>query len=268
MFSGALQEERKGIVVVIKENIYGHLKRLQWIISHITGADTIVELGCGTGSMISLPLTRMGYFISGLDTDEKSIAFGQKLFQKEGFDPKTLKRMDLSELDMIPDVIIAAEVLEHMHREDLLNTLCTIREKLKPGGLLLITVPNGYGWFEMESFVWFKTGIGRLLERSKIVSFVRHLKGVLFGKEIDTLYPSTLSNSSHLQRFTYHSIIRLLEDNGFEVAGSEGSVLLAGPFSNLFFTGIRPVMKINSLLGNWFPRWASGFYISCRARKE
>jgi 2-polyprenyl-3-methyl-5-hydroxy-6-metoxy-1,4-benzoquinol methylase len=255
-------------VAVIKENIYGHFKRLQWIISHITEANTIVELGCGTGSMISLPLTEMGYSVYGLDTDKNSIAFGQQLFQKEGFDPENLKLMDLSELHLAPDVIIASEVLEHMHGNDLVKTLSIMREKLKPEGLLLVTVPNGYGWFEMESFVWFETGIGQLLERLRIVSSIWQLKCLILGKDIQSLYPSTLCNSSHRQRFTYHSIIKLLEDNGFEVIESKGSVLFAGPFSNLFFTGIRTVTKINCALGYWFPQFASGFYISCRVKRN
>ena len=252
----------------LKENIYGHVKRLSWIISNISQGKTIVEFGCGTGSMISLPLTKMGYSVYGLDTDRNSIAFGQELFQKEGFDPENLKIMDLSELDLTPDVIIASEVLEHMHGNELVKALCIIREKLKPDGLLLITVPNGYGWFEMESFVWFKTGIGQLLEHLRIVSFICQLKRLIFGKDIEALYPSTLSNSSHRQRFKYHSIIKLLEDNGFEVIESKGSVFFAGPFSNLFFTGIRPVMKINCTLGYWFPKCASGFYFSCRAKEK
>jgi len=250
---------------MIKENIYGHFKRLQWIISHITGTDSIVELGCGTGYMISLPLIEMGYSIYGLDTDKHSIAFGQELLKKEGFNPKNLRVMNLSELDLIPDVIIASEVLEHIPDRDLINILTTLKEKLKSGGLLLITLPNGYGWFEMESFVWFKTGIGKFLEVSKLTGLVSRLKCLIFGADIEPLYPSTLSNSYHVQRFTYNSIRQLLENNGFEVMGSTGSVLFAGPFSNLFFTGIKPIMKINCILGHWFPRFASGFYISCRA---
>lgn len=253
---------------MIKENIYGHLKRLEWIISQITHTDTIVEFGCGTGSMISLPLTKAGYSVYGLDMDKNSIAFGRELFQKEGFDPENLKLLDLSELDLNPDVIIASEVLEHLHSKDLVKTLCMIREKLNTGGSLLVTIPNGYGWFEMESYFWFKIGIGKILQDLKIVGMINKLKCLLFGRDIETLFPSTLSNSSHQQRFTYHSIMRLLEDNGFEVVESEGSVLFAGPFSNLFFTGIRPMMKINCTLGYWFPRFASGFYFSCRVKKS
>ena len=123
------------MIELLKENIYGHAKRLKWIIDCVVREEIVVEFGCGTGSMISLPLIKMGYSIYGLDTDKNSIAFGHDLFRKEGFDPKNLKLMDLSELDLIPDVIIASEVLEHMRGKDLVKALCIIREKLKADGL-------------------------------------------------------------------------------------------------------------------------------------
>jgi hypothetical protein len=56
----------------------------------------------------------------------------------------------------------------------------------------------------------------------------------------------------------------VLVEHGFEVLSVTGSVMFAGPFSNLFFTGIAPIMKINSLLGQLMPRLAAGFYICCR----
>lgn len=35
-----------------KENIYGHIKRLEWIKEFISKDDLVVEFGCGTGYMI------------------------------------------------------------------------------------------------------------------------------------------------------------------------------------------------------------------------
>ena len=97
---------------MIHENIYGHSKRLRWIVSHLDREDTIVELGCGTGTMITLPLVKMGYTVYGLDLDQKSIQFGQELFGKEGLDPSNLMNLDISNLKITSDVIIASEVLE------------------------------------------------------------------------------------------------------------------------------------------------------------
>ena len=223
-----------------------------------------MEFGCGTGVMITLPLAKMGYSVFGVDLDEKSIAFGQKIFDREGLNPKTLKPMDISLLDVAPNVIIASEVLEHIPDKDISNIIRTIRHKLKPGGLFLVTVPNGYGWFEFESFMWFKIGIGKIMERLQIVRVVNALKFLLFGGDIEPSYPSTLSGSSHVQRFTHSSIQTLLDSEGFIVINITGAVFFAGPFSNMLFTGVKPIMKLNCALGRWFPRIASGFYIACR----
>jgi len=140
---------------MIAENIYGHRKRLEWIISHLDRSNTVVELGCGTGYMISLQLAQLGYRVIGVDLDEPSIRYGREQFRQAGQDPSCLRAGDLADIDVTADVIVASEVLEHLHDEELGPTLRTIRAKLKPGGRLLVTVPNGYGWFELESRLWF-----------------------------------------------------------------------------------------------------------------
>jgi 2-polyprenyl-3-methyl-5-hydroxy-6-metoxy-1,4-benzoquinol methylase len=253
----------------LKENIYGHAKRLSWILSHLHQSDLVVEFGCGTGYMISLQLTKRGYLVYGLDMDEKSISLGRELLNQEGFDPNRLKVMNLIELNLRPDIIIASEVLEHIPSEDLVKLFSTIRNKLKSDGFLLITVPNCYGWFELESSIWYKTGFGQLLAQSKVAAGINMLKSVILGRKVEYPHPATLSDSHHIQQFSYNSIQKLLKDNGFEVLEIRGSVLFSGPFSNLLFTGIERLMKINCMLGQWFPKVASGFYIRCRpALKE
>jgi 2-polyprenyl-3-methyl-5-hydroxy-6-metoxy-1,4-benzoquinol methylase len=248
----------------ISENIYGHLKRLRWIISHLRKDDAIVELGCGTGYMITLPLARLGYRVIGVDLDEPSIAYGRELFRQAGLDPSYLHAGDLADLDVAADVIIASEVLEHVHDDDLGRALRIVRSKLKPGGRLLVTVPNGYGWFEIESPLWFKLGIGKLLEWLQIVRATCVAKRLLFGRHLHRGPVSTLSTSPHVQRFTYRSIQDLLSRQGFRIEAVTGSVLFAGPFSDLFFTGIRPIMRLNCRLGDRFPRLAAAFFVSCR----
>ena len=168
-----------------KENIYGHMKRLHWIISRINKRDIIVEVGCGTGYMISLQLAKLGYTICGVDLHKKSIAFGKELFCRDGLDPGTLGVMDISELDVLADVIIASETLEHIPDSELGESLKTMCGRLKPGGRLLVTVPNGYGWFELESFVWFKCKIGWLLQFLKIARIIDIIKHLIFGPNLE-----------------------------------------------------------------------------------
>lgn len=252
---------------IIKENIYGHKKRLKWIISHIHKYESIVEVGCGTGYMISLRLAQEGFNILGVDIDERSIDFGQSLFEQEGFDMNILKSIDISELDIVADVIIASEVLEHIPDEHIADFMDKVANRLRPGGKFLVTVPNGYGWFELESFLWFKCKTGSILQYLQVTRVISIIKRFLLGLDIEAPYPSTLSDSPHVQHFTYASIKALLRRHGFEVIDSTGSVLFAGPFSNLLFTGIKPIMMLNCILGKAFPRIAAGFYIACRLPK-
>jgi 2-polyprenyl-3-methyl-5-hydroxy-6-metoxy-1,4-benzoquinol methylase len=246
------------------ENAYGHRKRLGWILARVRRRDRIIEFGCGTGVMIALPLARLGHAVLGVDTDRASIEAGRALFAKHGLSGGRLDVVDLSAVPWRPDVVIASEVLEHLPDRELEAVLRAIRGKLGPGGRLLVTVPNGYGWFEFEHFLWFRSGLGRLLERLGVDRRIRSLKSKLCGWVPGDEFPASLSTSPHVQRFTHRSIRRRLAEAGFEVTAITGSVLFAGPFSNLLFTGVRPVMRLNCALGTWLPRIAAGFYVACR----
>jgi 2-polyprenyl-3-methyl-5-hydroxy-6-metoxy-1,4-benzoquinol methylase len=245
-----------------KENIYGHMNRLAWIKKYLNKNDAIMEVGCGTGYMITYPLRCCGYDIEGFDLDGKSIEYGTRALCSNG--NHFLYAIDVRYVKKHYGVIIASEVFEHMAMDVMDRTVETIRARLNPGGILLVTVPNGYGWFEVESFLWNKLRSGRLLERLRAISAVAKLKRLLFGEYIDALYPSTLSASQHVQRFTLHSIQNILIEKGFEIIEAKGSVLFCGPFSNAVFTGIRPIMKFNIWLGSKLPKIAAGFYIAVR----
>jgi SAM-dependent methyltransferase len=252
----------------LPENVYGHTKRLRWMISWLCKEDFIIEFGCGTGYMITRPLLKLGYNVLGLDADVSSISLGRKILLEEGLSSDQLKSMDLSELDLVPDVIIASEVFEHIPSDKLDIILKTIHRKLKPGGRLLVTVPNGYGWFEFESFLWYKVGLGKLLEFLRIVGIINVIKKMLGFQVSELPYPSTLCQSPHIQHFTFSAIHKLLNEHGFEVMEFTGSVGFAGPFSNLFFKGIYLVLIFNNSLGKWFPKIAASFYLNCRVSKH
>jgi len=245
-----------------RENAYGSVKRLRWIERHLRPQDRILEVGCGTGSMITMPLLAAGRDVRGTDLDERGIAYGREVAASAGLDPERLAATDLREMEERFDVVILSEVLEHQTDEGVAELLGLISERLVPGGRLLVTVPNGYGWFELESALWFRARIGALVEGLRIDVVVRLLKRRLAGEYVDAAHLSTLDVSPHLQRFTLRSIARRLERSGFRVTERTGSVLAAGPFSNLAITGVEPLMAANCRFGSRFPALASGFYLA------
>jgi 2-polyprenyl-3-methyl-5-hydroxy-6-metoxy-1,4-benzoquinol methylase len=70
------------------ETIWGYKKRLEFLLKQIQSryGETLVnilDVGCGNGSMISLPLAEQGYTVTGIDLDKHSIQKAQEERKKQ-----------------------------------------------------------------------------------------------------------------------------------------------------------------------------------------
>ena len=219
--------------------------------------------------MICLPLFKLGYNIQGLDMDAQSIEYGRNIFKEEGANPDCLHVMDLKGVNEKFDAIIASEVLEHLDKNELHQILKIVHGKLNPGGKLLVTVPNGFGWFEMDAFIWNKLGLKIIFEKTGLMELIYQFKKLFFKNQIKhPPYLSTLSDSPHRQRFSLSRITKLLKRNHFQVEEITGSTLLSGPLINVFFHGVSPFIRTNCALGTIFPHVASGFFVTCKASQN
>lgn len=104
----------------------------------------ILDVGCGTGSNLAV-LSRHGHAV-GVDLAAEAAEFCKQ---------RGLTSVALSELESLPfadgsfDIVIAMDVLEHL--DDDLKGLAALRRVLRPGGLLLVTVPAyGFLWSEHD----------------------------------------------------------------------------------------------------------------------
>ena len=227
-----------------QENVYAHRKRLRFIVRAIETLRiaqgkqppdlTILDVGCGTGIMITLPLASMGYQITGVDIDGESIAAARRVNPYPNAAFRRDDAVTLAAAGEHYDVVIASEVLEHL--TDPLSFLRTLRGLLTRDGILVLTTPNGYGWFEGEQYLWDHAGLGDRILRwhERWGRFTQRLKAPikrLIGWQPAPPPPpppweylaSTQNTASpHVQRFRWPGVERLVTAAGNRRSGHSG----------------------------------------------
>src|SRR5689334_16933642 len=108
---------------------------------HLKDGDVILDAGCGDGFYLHV-LSKLGKFkITGLDFDKNALESAKKNLKGV----KQIKIMHGSVMELpfkanTFDKIVLTEVAEHL--PDDLKGLKEIYRVLKPGGILVLTVPN------------------------------------------------------------------------------------------------------------------------------
>jgi glycosyltransferase involved in cell wall biosynthesis/2-polyprenyl-3-methyl-5-hydroxy-6-metoxy-1,4-benzoquinol methylase len=270
-----------------RENVYAHRKRLRFILRAAetlrmeqgkTVADfTVLDVGCGTGIMVTLPLGSIGYRVTGIDIHRESIEAGQRV---NPYPNVTFRHSDAAVLlaaGECYDVVVASEILEHL--TDPLAFLRTLRALLRPGGTLILTTPNGYGWFELEQFLWDDLGLGpRILDwHERWTRFTQRLKAPIkraIGwqpRPVPSVLPwehlTSTSNaaSPHLQRFRWSRLKRLLVAAGLVVDRTGKGSLFCGKITHFYLQNRRAFVAMNARAADLLPRaLAAGWYLACR----
>lgn len=96
----------------------------------------VVDVGCGTGANIASLAD--AYACIGIDTSEEAIRFARQRFEDIRFIHSSAPQ-DLSEEAERMDAVLMMDVLEHVEDDSAL--LVAQVNALKPGGILLLTVP-------------------------------------------------------------------------------------------------------------------------------
>ena len=268
----------------LRENVYGIVKRLNFFIKFIemererlnldSASDLhILDVGCGTGVNITIPLAARGYSLVGIDSDRPSIELGRYIARE--YSTKVEFSDSNLEMDHLADsfhCIICSEVLEHLDRPELL--VRQMKSILKNNGLLLVTVPNGYGYFEMESF------IEHLFPKLNPITdkLQKNLIKKLGGEELKVRHElemtpeytkftrTTLSSGQeHVQRFTEHRIKELLNNEGFSILEFRNRTFLAGNILGNLVRDWDGFLRWNADGADHLPPWAcSGWMIAAR----
>ena len=121
----------------------------------------VFDFGCGSGYLVG-ELQRMGYDASGSDTSREAIEFGRQRGIKNIEEVKPAEMPQNGNFD----VVLALDVIEHI--KDDREAIRGLERALKPGGMLIITVP-AYQWMwgvqDEVAHHFRRYNMGSLLER-------------------------------------------------------------------------------------------------------
>ena len=105
---------------------------------------SLLDVGCGYGHFLSAGEKR-GWEVTGIEPSRTAFNYCKKEFNLNVIN-KVFDNETKTELGFF-DVIHLAFVLEHVR--DPYNLLVNVHEKLKPGGLICVEVPNDYNPFQI-----------------------------------------------------------------------------------------------------------------------
>jgi hypothetical protein len=126
-------------------------------------------------------------------------------------------------------------------------------------GVAIVTVPNGYGEFEWDSWAFRAFGFDRMID------WYIQRKGA-----VSQVVSSTENHESgHIQFFTMPRLKRMFDQGGLEIIASSASTFLSGPFAGHFLGRFDGFIEWNARVSNRLPMAAaSGWYFSLRRRPE
>lgn len=236
------------------ETIHGNLKRFEFISSQIETLrpKRVLDVGCGNGLYLTAPLA--GRFsetaFTGIDSDRPTIDFARAA------SPLPNLRFEAAEdfqSDAPFDMVIASEVVEHV--DDAPGFLRFLRSQLRAGGNLIVTIPNGYGAFELMTAIEVQLHLSGVLPVLSRLPFLNRFKadgGTYSGKaDAGTDHrgdADTLAVSPHLNFFSYRRFLRLCESAGLKLIRYQARTFLGG-------LGFQQALKSQSLL-QWNARVA------------
>lgn len=102
----------------------------------------VLDLGCGNGSL-SHAIAQQGYQVVGIEESESGIQIATQSFPECQFIQGSIYDLQSSQLKDKFDIILAAEVIEHLFYPKALIRVA--KQLLKPTGQLILTTPyHGY----------------------------------------------------------------------------------------------------------------------------
>lgn len=242
------------------ENPYGHTKKLRYILEHLKPLEgtyaTVLDFGCGNGTAVTQYLDAMFLRVIGVEYDDASRDYARKLLPMVQFYSSLQPEFQVESFD----AIICADVLEHLTCPDL--ALKAFRILLKPNGILLGSVPNGHGLFELENRLY-KTRLGFRL--SQTIEIGLNPWRLLQPKRNNVPYNN---GSPHVQFFSFDDLHQLAIWTGFYGHVRAGVVLGSPPITAHILEKSQYLMELNGRLADRLPLRYVSSWLFCWRKDE
>lgn len=253
------EEIKSKILAVSRFERVEELKRLLFIVEEVNRDlryDTsrrILEVGCGNGN-VSRGIASMGYQVLGVDIDKESIELARSNNPLPNLDFRAEAAEDLKEHGSF-DAIVCTEVLEHL--DDPTVVLNYVKENLRPGGLFISTVPNGFGPREL-----LMTKPQQFLQKNGMGDGLLTIKRAL-GYGHGTVQSSN-PDLEHVQFFSKARIVGLHREAGFRLLKFGHGEFISSVFPySIFSKRSESLQKLDNKVSDLLPSFlSSGFYMS------
>lgn len=252
-----------------EETAYGFRAKLEFFIKRIENLKLklnkekknmhILDVGCGNGVFLTFPLGEHGYSVTGIDIHKPSIEFANLKNNSANinFLVSRIEELVSRETHHKFDVIIFSDILEHI--EDPIVLLRSARSLLNENGIILISIPNGYGPFEIENFILRKMGI-------------LWLARCIFKTQKAESHSNTQTlnvESGHIQFFTMRHFKKILAKSGLQISKFKKGSFMCGSVSSRVISAFSFFTSWNRAISKYLPYFmCSVWYFECTQKNE
>jgi 2-polyprenyl-3-methyl-5-hydroxy-6-metoxy-1,4-benzoquinol methylase len=186
------------------------------LVEAVAQGKKLLDIGCGTGEFLFF-CKQKGFDVTGIEPGEKPRTFARESYQLDVYGEEWLNNLVQPGFD----VITLWHVLEHVHH--LHERMKKIVEIMKPGGTLIIAVPNSDSWDALYyGKFWAAYDLPRHLyhfsmETMKILARHHDLKvDQIIPMKLDAFYISLLSEKFAKGKQNYfRAVINGIRSNNF-----------------------------------------------------
>jgi len=261
------------------ENLWGYAKRLRFVRQTIAEAFParavyslrMLDVGCGNGSQLAVPLARGGLQVTGIDTHAPSVEHARRIAKDLPNARFVCGRVE--ELEAEPfDVMILSEVLEHVTEPRAL--LSASVKHMSRDGIVIVTVPNGYGEFEVDSWLFRQLRLQKIMDalKSKVSPASNGSGARTSGEEhgAEAAMAATDNHESgHVQFFTRKRLHSIFAECGLEAYSEAAASFISGPVVAYTLARSAKFIEWNAHVSDYLPlALSSGWYFALRRRRD